>query len=282
VKHRSHNITAPDAAEPVAVEAPIRYVVPGEKAVFYPGERERSYWPEEDHLMRIENLRLHLDTLSLEANGLTLLQHATALTNFDDEDQIRTIYYPEIIALVQQLTGAEQVLVFGHVKRTDDNQAAPGQLPAYGAHVDYGDYTVRQFATDILGEAAAGHWLQRRFMLMNLWRPVHTVQRTPLALCDASTVQACDLNDSEIRGGLMDPDRPPLYGYNLSYNPQHRWYYVPQMQPHEILAFKLFDSDKRSAQWTGHTAFDDPTAAADAPPRVSLEVRTISFMPQTD
>jgi hypothetical protein len=50
------------------------------------------------------------------------------------------------------------------------------------------------------------------------------------------------------------------------------------MQPAEILAFKLFDSDRSRVQLTGHTAFDDPNAAPDAPPRESIEVRTISFM----
>ena len=32
-------------------------------------------------------------------------------------------------------------------------------------------------------------------------------------------------------------------------------------------------------QWTGHTAFDDPTSPPDAPPRESIEIRTISFIP---
>jgi hypothetical protein len=115
---------------------------------------------------------------------------------------------------------------------------------------------------------------------MNLWRPIRTVYRTPLALCDASTVAAADMNDSEVRGGLDDPHRPPLYGFNLSYSAKHRWYYVPRMQTEEILAFKLFDSNRSRVQRTGHTAFDDPTAAADAPPRESIEIRTISFMPE--
>ena len=41
----------------------------------------------------------------------------------------------------------------------------------------------------------------------------------------------------------------------------------------------LFDSDGSRVQWTGHTAFDDPTAAPDAPARESIEIRTISFIP---
>jgi len=42
------------------------------------------------------------------------------------------------------------------------------------------------------------------------------------------------------------------------------------------LLFKCYDSatDGR-ARFTAHTAFDDPTAPDDAPPRESIEVRTL-------
>ena len=116
-------------------------------------------------------------------------------------------------------------------------------------------------------------------MLMNLWRPITTVEKTPLAVCDASSVAEGDLNPSEIRGGLDDVERATMKGYNLAYNPLHRWYYVPRMRPDEILAFKLCDSDRSRMQWTGHTAFDDPTSPPDARPRQSIEIRTISFFP---
>ncbi len=112
---------------------------------------------------------------------------------------------------------------------------------------------------------------------MNLWRPITTVEKSPLALCDASTVEKGDLNRSEVRGGLDDPGRETMCGFNLAHSPGHRWYYVPHMRPDEILAFKLCDSDTHRVQWTGHTAFDDPTSPADARPRQSIEIRTISF-----
>ena len=255
----------------------IKYVVPGEKAIFYASDRERSYWPGEEHRMHIEDMRLHLDELSLERNGFVLVRHRSAVTDFRNADEINRVYYPEVIDLVQRLTGAEKVLPFGEVLRTDAATTGDGRLPAYGAHVDYGDRTVRDFTNNILGPEAATCWLQKRYVLMNLWRPVSPVRKTPLALCDAASVQRGDLNDSEIRGGLDDPNRPPMWGYNLSYNPGHRWYYAPLMQPDEVLVFKLFDSDSKRVQWTGHTAFDDPSAAQDAPPRESLEIRTISF-----
>ena len=260
------------------VEASIRYVVAGEKAVFYPSDRERSYWPVEEHRMSIADMRSRTADLALERNGFVLLREPSAVTDFYDTAQVRSVYYREIEALVTRLLGCEKVLVFGEVVRSDSQTTREGRLPAYGAHVDYGERTVRQLTQDILGREVAEPWLGRRFILMNLWRPIRTVYRTPLALCDASTVVESDLNDSEVRGGLDDPGRPPLFGFNLSYSARHRWYYAPQMQPTEILAFKLFDSDRTRVQWTGHTAFDDPTAAPDAPPRESIEVRTISFM----
>ena len=262
------------------VDTTMRYVIPGERAVFYPTDRERSYMPFQDHPVRIESMRPAAASLSLERNGFVLLTRPTAVENFYDADEVKRVYYPEIEALVKELLGAEKVVVFGDVARSDDPATKDGGLPSFGAHVDYQERTVRDFARQFLGPEEAERRLTRRFIEMNLWRPIKTVERTPLAVCDASTVAQSDLNESEIIGGLNDPNRPPMYGFNLAPNPNHRWYYAPRMRPDEILAFKLFDSDPSALQWTGHSAFTDPTAAPDAPPRESMEVRTIAFLPE--
>jgi hypothetical protein len=261
-----------------AVEATIKYVVPGEKAIFVPTERTKSYWPVEEHKVRIESMREIADKLGLDRNGFVLIKENTAVKDFYDPAEVKRVYYPEIIALVKRLAGAELVIPWGEMVRSDRPRTSDGSLPAYGAHVDYGERTVRDKAREFLG-AEAERWLKRRYFHINLWRPIKTVEKTPLALCDASTVKAEDLNDSEIRGGLGDPGRASMYGFNLQYSPRHRWYYAPRMQPDEILVFKLFDSDRSRVQLTGHTAFDDPTSPPDARPRESIEVRTISFMP---
>ncbi len=259
------------------VEAQINYVVRGEKAVFCAADRAQSYWPQDPHIVRIADVRPIADQLSFDRNGFVLLNEPTAVTDFRDPAQVNGIYMPEIVDLVQRLTGAEKVLTFGTMRRTDSADADDGSLPAHGAHVDYGDFTVRQTATEMLGDEAE-KWLSRRYMLINLWRPIRTVERTPLALCDASTVTADDLFDSEVRGGLGDPNRASLWGFNLAYDPAQRWYYAPRMAPDEIFAFKLFDSDRSRVQFTAHSAFADPTSPPDARPRESIEVRTISFL----
>jgi len=261
-----------------AVEAEISYIEPGVRAVFYPTDRSKSHMPMEKHRVRIESMRPQTDELSLDRNGFALLRSPSAVKDFYDPAEIKEVYYPEIQALVKQITGAAKVLTFGEVARSDGNRTGDGRLPSYGAHVDYQDRTVRQFAEEMLGKDEAAEWLKRRYFLINLWRPITRVERTPLALCDAASVKQGDLAESEIVGGLNDPNRPSMFGFNLTYNPEHRWYYAPRMEPEEILAFRLFDSDASKLQWTGHTAFDDPSAAPDAPPRESIEIRTISFM----
>lgn len=261
-------------------DATIRYVEPGSQAIFYPTDRAKSYWPTEDHVMPMHDMRPLQDSLSFDRNGFLLLDRPSAVTDFRDAGEVERVYLPEVTRLVKDMTGAEQIIAFGIMVRSDASTTDDGALPSFGAHIDYGDRTVRQFSEDILGKAEADRLLKRRHFLINLWRPIAPVHRSPLALVDASTVAVEDLNQSEVRGGLGDPDRPSMYGFNLQYNPHHRWYYAPAMRPREILLFKLYDSDASSIQWTGHTAFDDPTSARDAPARTSIELRTISFMPE--
>ena len=120
--------------------------------------------------------------------------------------------------------------------------------------------------------------LAGRHMLINVWRPIAMVESAPLAVCDASTVRREDLFDSEVVGGLGDFNRRSLWGFNLAYDPAHRWYWVPHMQPWEALAFKLFDSEEGAVQYTAHSAFEDPNTPPDAAPRQSIEVRTIAYL----
>jgi hypothetical protein len=261
-------------------DAEIVYAVPGTEQIFYPTERHKSSMPAEPHLMPIHDMRAVRDLLSFDRNGFVLVEHPTAVRDFRDPVEVETVYLPEVERLVMALTGAEKTICFGQMYRSDASGTTEGSQPAYAAHVDYGDRTVRQFTHDVLGAEEAERWLGRRYMLINVWRPIAEVRRSPLALVDAATVRREDLVVSEVRGGLGDPNRPTLYGWRLTYNPDHRWFHVPRMQPHEVMAFKLFDSDPDAVQWTGHLAFQDPTTTADAPPRQSIEVRTISFMPE--
>ena len=257
------------------VTATLRYVVRGEKSTFHAGDRERSYWPGEDHPVTVRDMRPELGALALERNGFEVVDGAVGLAGLDTGEG-KARYAADCEALVQRLTGAARVISFGAILRTSASGTHGHNQPAYGAHVDYGAKTVADFTRLALPPEEAAARLAGRHMLINLWRPLAVVESTPLALCDARTVVREDLFDSEIVGGLGGLDFS-LWGFNLAYRPDHHWYWLPQMRPDQAFAFKLFDSDADAVQFTAHTAFALPDTPPAAAPRQSIEIRTVAF-----
>ena len=97
--------------------------------------------------------------------------------------------------------------------------------------------------------------------------------RSPLALCDAQTLSEENLVASDLRY----PDRTGET-YAVTYNPAQRWYYFPKMQADEAVLIRCFDSARSgAARFSAHGAFEDPASPPDAPPRESIEVRTLVF-----
>jgi hypothetical protein len=116
--------------------------------------------------------------------------------------------------------------------------------------------------------------LKGRFAVVQTWRPIrHPVQREPLAIADARSIGTAEL----VPSARIYPNRVGET-YHMTFNPDHVWYYFPNMQRHEAMVFKTFDSEKDGrARWTAHCAFDDPTSPPGAPPRESIEMRTLAF-----
>jgi hypothetical protein len=94
-------------------------------------------------------------------------------------------------------------------------------------------------------------------------------------VCDAKSVDPADLVPSD----LVYRDRVGET-YSVTYNPAHRWFYVPEMRRDEALLLKCCDTlDDGRARFMPHTGFTDPTTPADAPPRESIELRSLVFHP---
>jgi hypothetical protein len=78
--------------------------------------------------------------LSLDREGFVLLPHRTAVTNFYDEEQIKTVYYAECERVMQAATGAARVVAFDHIVRNGAIAAIKGsgiKMPAKRVHNDY-------------------------------------------------------------------------------------------------------------------------------------------------
>lgn len=116
--------------------------------------------------------------------------------------------------------------------------------------------------------------LKKRFAIINFWRPIGSaVEQWPLAMADARTIEQADLVPSELRYKDWTG-----YIYAVTYNPNHKWFYYPKIEPQEAILVKIFDSKTEgTARVSAHAAFDDPTSPEDAAPRRSIEVRSLVF-----
>jgi len=261
--------------------ADILYTVDtGEKLVnetFGPNNiRRRSSGAQEARKVTIDDARKLAGDLSLDHNGFVLVRHPTAMRDFFDAAELKAVYYPEIERLIRQVSGARRVVVFDHTLRSGDESEREARLirePVLSAHNDYTEWSGPQRVRDLLPDEADS-LLRKRFAIIQAWRAINLpIRANPLALADASSIAPDDLLISERRY----PNRVGQT-YRLKYNPAHRWFYFPQLARDEAIVFKVFDSatDGR-ARFTPHTSFADPATPPGAPPRQSIEARTLAF-----
>ncbi len=265
------------------VVAPLNYMAPMT-------ERPRNYTYDpppgvprnnsvaETHVVPILSARPFVDEISLDREGFALLRHQSGVRDFYDDDEVRRIYYKEAERVLAAATGAKRVFIFDHTVRrrvlgVDDRAAGTPRQPATRVHVDHTALSGPQRVRDFLGDEAE-ELLRGRMQVINLWRPIRGPLRdAPLAVCDALSVAPGDL----VPADLVYRDRVGET-YGVTFNPNHRWFYVPDMQPDEALLLKCYDSatDGR-ARFAPHTAFEDPTVGPDVAPRESIELRTFVF-----
>jgi hypothetical protein len=265
-----------------SIEAMLNYLVDdAETPATYGGlrqseadrKRQGNY---QGHQMRIYNGRPIADRFSLEREGFIFVNHDTRMQDFYDEDEVRSRYYKETEELVKQSSGAKRVVVFDHTLRSADQATREAKMiggPVRSAHNDYTEWSGPQRVRDLVPDEAE-ELLKRRFAIVQTWRPIrHPVQREPLAIADARSIGTKELIVSK----RIYPNRVGET-YHMTFNPEHLWYYFPDMQRHEAMVFKTFDSERDGrARWTAHSAFDDPNSPKDAPPRESIEMRTLAF-----
>ena len=257
--------TANDGSTPVSI---VREVGTG------PDMRRGNYVDQE---ITIYDGRPVAKDLSLDRQGFVLARLPTAVKDFYDDEEVRSVYYPEMENIVRKATGCSKVIVFDHTIRIDDEKAQTDRKvrgPVKNMHNDFTRRSAPQRVRDLLPADEAESRLGKRFGSINVWRPiVGPVETSPLAICGWDTLNEANLIPAERRyqdriGGVL----------HLSYNPDQRWYYFPKMEREEIVLLKCFDSlDDGTAKWTCHGSFKDPDTPEGAPPRESIEIRTLYF-----
>ncbi|KIX94929.1 uncharacterized protein Z520_09239 [Fonsecaea multimorphosa CBS 102226] len=167
--------------------------------------------------------------------------------------------------------------------------------PARAMHVDYTlkglRDTIKHCRADMVEAGAeairaheAGESRGPRVAAYSVWRPLKTVKRDPIAVLDWKSpgniqddLHAFDYRAKGYQGEYL------LEAYTISRPTNlddHKWYYVSEQKPHEVMMIKFADTDsvhdKDIAAAGGHGS-PFVVGTEDEEPRESIEARVIAF-----
>ena len=231
--------------------------------------------------------------------GVSLAHLESKCSNFYDPAEVERVFYPEIEELLLRFfPDATDALVYNHDvfdkdyqgDRTEDQDAKnPGISARYVnlVHNDLNDNSGRVRCRELLTrnlrnfgreqhctEAEADAKMSRRFMSINLAKPMETVGQFPFVLCAwPSFADQPYINNYRVYDDRVGETT------RFTYRPDHEWYWFPRQKPTEVSMLKCYDSvtDGSVSRWSFHSACIDPTAPADAPCRKNVVVRSYVF-----
>jgi hypothetical protein len=231
--------------------------------------------------------------------GVALAHCESKCENFYDAAEVERVFYPEIEKLLLAFfPGATDALVYNHDvfdkdyegDRTEDqDNKNPGVNANYVnlVHNDLNDNSGRVRCRELLTknlrnfgreqhytDAQAAAKMSRRFMSINLAKPMQTVRQNPFVLCAwPSFADQSYINNYRIYDDRVGETT------RFTYRPDHEWYWLPEQKPTEVSMLKCYDSitDGSVSRWSFHTASIDPTAPDDAPCRKNVVVRSYVF-----
>jgi len=231
--------------------------------------------------------------------GVSLAHIDSKCENFYDAAEVERVFYPEIEKLLLDFfPGATDALVYNHdvfnkeytgdVVEDQDNKD-PGVNKRYAniVHNDLNDNSGRVRCRELLTKnlrnfgreqhytgAEADAKMSRRFMSINLAKPMETVQQNPFVLCAwPSFADQAYINNYRIYDDRVGETT------RFTHRSEHDWYWFPQQTSTEVSMLKCYDSvtDGSVSRWSFHSACVDPTAPEDAPCRKNVVVRSYVF-----
>jgi hypothetical protein len=218
-------------------------------------------------------------------NGFVLLQHRTAVT---DWDEVPALFAEEIEGLIRtRLLPGTRVEIQQRPSPMRRGRGTDNPQYGQGVHSD-GPLTAELYAANVgafAGPDTEKWWTDRYsqedvagFMSIDFWRTTNMqapLRHMPLALCAPNSLEEPDIVPMQFLG--IAPDEHQTNHLALRYNAGQQWFFYPEMTGDEVLAFKLceFSKDDPSArpQNCFHSAFVHPDTPVDAEERQSCEHR---------
>jgi len=107
------------------------------------------------HVVPITDGRPLRESFSLDTSGFVLADHPTAMQNFLDPAELKSVYYREMEKLIAAESGAKRVHVFDHTLRSGDKETRDTlkiREPVRAVHNDYTEWSGPQRVKDFLPE----------------------------------------------------------------------------------------------------------------------------------
>lgn len=247
--------------------------------------------------IRIRNIRGTEDSYNLSEHGLKITHMQTNFTNWLDIEARKREFFPEVAELLKRELGAVFVFSFEHHVRSDSLEGALAKYetgladidgPVRRVHIDESPESALKSFRYWCAERPGMEWLRDREVgIYNIWKPLRTVRRDPLCICDVRTVGDADLQ----MGKVVVPAVGEIENISVrapEVEGGHGFVYLREQRADEVLLFRITDSRiddfgndgvKREG-WTGrksygapHTSFVDPGTEG-MEPRESVEVRS--------
>jgi hypothetical protein len=248
---------------------------------FHANDRRLDRVNLDSRTVAITDARDLVDPPTLSREGFALVTHATAVSDFRDIAEVERIYPDETRRLIQDLTGADVVVISGPPilrfgERSQEAGSRDNSRAARLVHIDTSDATAAQFAQRVAPSDASRRI--RRVAQHNIWRTFSAPpQDVPLAVCDARSITREDLVPADAN---FDRDGKIVLSFEallLRYASAHRWMFFRDMTRDEALVFKRHDTDPSEPHFVPHSAFTDQRVPAGTEPRASVEIRTIAY-----
>ncbi|KAK2049378.1 hypothetical protein LZ31DRAFT_622520 [Colletotrichum somersetense] len=183
--------------------------------------------------------------LTLDVQGFHYVKHKSQVTNWDDDEEIKRVNYPEMEKLCWKVLSKTKnmpkpclIHIITHIirRRPKDGKGPKGPAPLYDIHVNQ-SFTASE----------------------GMWWPIRPIARDPFAVSIARTIPDSDL--------VLVPVRFPDHD-------------TEAVEPDDVLFFKQVDSSTKPGvpRRVPHCAYkntDLPEGAGE--PRMSIEVRAFVF-----
>lgn len=257
------------------IQARVRYLNPewrDAEEVPRIGNRESRHANTAYRAVTIGDARAAPERFELDTAGFTLTTLDTDAAGTDRE-RARAVYHPQVLDLVKRATGAVDTHLLGDLVRTEDRSNFNTAYARF-VHCDFHRDNLQEMSTRLLRRNGIEPDPDWTYAWINTWQPFeNTVEQNALAMLDVRSLAPGDLiayrytGYDDANGGLVSA---PVH------NPEHRWWYYPDMAPGEILMTKQLEGRPGRASQCPHTSFIDPGRADDVPPRRSIETRILA------